>query len=164
MYAQTPAASRNKPKPVNSEDVLNFREILGTYLYHWPLYILLIIVCGGAGFVYSKLVVPGYEIKASIVLSDDKDAKSSHKDVLDQLEVTDAPKIVENELQILKSRNLMSKVVYDLKLYCNHRQKPKEVLELSETLSNGQEARLLTFNYKIKMVNNMDSRIICCQL
>ena len=120
MYAQTPAASRNKPKPVNSEDVLNFREILGTYLYHWPLYILLIIVCGGAGFVYSKLVVPGYEIKASIVLSDDKDAKSSHKDVLDQLEVTDAPKIVENELQILKSRNLMSKVVYDLKLYINY--------------------------------------------
>ncbi|MFB9844542.1 GumC family protein [Mucilaginibacter ginsenosidivorans] len=127
MCAQTSAASRNKPKPVSNEELLNFREILGKYLYHWPLYILLLIICGGAGFVYSKLVKPGYEVKASIVLTDDRDNKTSHKDVLDQLEVTDAPQVVENEIQILKSRNLISRVVYDLKLYINYSRESKLV-------------------------------------
>jgi len=127
MCAQTSAASRSKPKPVNNEEVLNFREIIGKYLYHWPLYILLLIICGGAGFVYSKIVKPGYEIKASIVLTDDRDNKTSHKDVLDQLEVTDAPQVVENEIEILKSRNLVGKVVYDLKLYINYSRDSKLV-------------------------------------
>lgn len=127
MCAQTSATSRNKPKPVNNEEVLNFREILGKYLYHWPLYILLLVICGGAGFIYSKIVKPGYEIKASIVLTDDRDNKTSHKDVLDQLEVTDAPQVVENEIEILKSRNLVGKVVYDLKLYINYSRDSKLV-------------------------------------
>ena len=37
-------------------------------------------------------------------------------------------------------------VVYDLKLYCNHRQKAKEVLELSETLSTGARPLQTTFS------------------
>ena len=129
MCAQTAASTRNKANVANNNDeVLNFREIFAKYLYHWPLYILLIAICGGVGFVYSKLVKPGYEIKASLVLSDDKNANSnSHKDALDQLELSDAPKIVENEMEIMKSRNLVSKVVNDLKLWVSYSQDSKLV-------------------------------------
>jgi tyrosine-protein kinase Etk/Wzc len=132
MCAQQSASSRNKGnnnKANNiTDEVVDFREVFAKYLYHWPLYVLLMAIFCGVGFFVTKIIKPGYEIKASLVLEDNKaDKPSKDNAALEELDLENPPKVVENEIEILKSRNLISKVVYDLKLWVNYSRDTKLV-------------------------------------
>src|ERR1700760_1747437 len=99
MCAQQSTTFRNKGNNKNNskpDDLIDFREVFSKYLFHWPLYLLLVAICCGAGLVYLKLVKPGYEGKASLVMEDNKENKPSpNGDLLKELDVAGPPKIVE---------------------------------------------------------------------
>ena len=129
MCAQQATSFRNIKPAAKDNAVLDFREILAKYLYHWPLYVLFLIVTLTVAYAYSRIIKPGYEVKASMVIQGAKDDKSSSSDksALEEIDIDHPPKIVDNEMQILKSRNLISKVVYDLKLWVDYTKESKLV-------------------------------------
>ena len=98
---------------------VDFRKVLSTYLYYWPLYIIFFAVSFVCLFFYSKRIVPVYTIKASIIIKDEV-KEPGFKSQLEQLEVYNTPKLAEDELEILKSRKLMEQVVKDLNLQVSY--------------------------------------------
>lgn len=148
MCAQQANIAGKKKSAAKEDVLLNFREIIAKYLYHWPLYISVLVVCVAAAFVVYKLQKPVYEIKASMVIDDATSNKSSSSDksALEEIDIDHPPKIVENEIQVLSSRSLISKVIYDLKLWVSYVKVSK--LGKHETLykDNPFEFRLLKPN------------------
>ncbi|MGZ3778187.1 MAG: GumC family protein, partial [Mucilaginibacter sp.] len=111
------------------EESVNFREIFLKYIFHWPLFILVFVVTMAAAYVYYKIKKPGYEVTATLQIQDDTKDKTPNSDkaALDQLNLINSSKIVENEMEVLRSFTLVSKVVYDLQLWVNYTRTTKLV-------------------------------------
>ncbi len=99
-------------------------EVLFKYFPYWPLFIVFIIVSLFAAWFYLQTVVPQYEISASIMLKDEKKG-SSDGEMLTSLDQLSGKKIVENEMEILQSKTLMTQVVENLYLYASFFEKHK---------------------------------------
>ena len=129
MCAQQANSSRTSKSASKDDPVINFREVITKYLYHWPLYILVLVIALSIAYLYYKVTKPGYEIKATMVIQDAQDQKSPKDDqsALQEIDIDHPAKIVENEIEILKSRNLISKVIYDLKLWVDYTKDSKLV-------------------------------------
>lgn len=131
MCAQQSTVYRTMPVS-KEEDSVNIREVLQRYTYHWPLFILFFIILMAVALFYFKVKKQTYEVTATLQIQDDsKDPNkpSENKSALEQLNLISPPKLVENEMEILKSVSLVNKVVYDLKLWVNYTRTTKLVKE-----------------------------------
>ncbi|MBI6118427.1 GumC family protein [Salegentibacter maritimus] len=93
-----------------------FRYIIKTFFPFWPLFLVLIVVCIAAAWGYLKYTTPVYEASASIMIKDEKKGVDDSK-IMESINPFDSKKIVENEIEVLKSRDLMKGVVKNLGLY-----------------------------------------------
>lgn len=100
----------------------NFRDNLNNYLYHWPLYFICFIVSIGGAFVYLEKQNPVYNIKATVIIKDDK-KEPDERENLEKLDVSSSPKLAENEVEVFTSRNLIGQVVNDLQLWVKYQKK-----------------------------------------
>lgn len=98
-------------------------NLVKKYLFHWPLFVLGIIVFMAAGFFYLQATKPTYPILATLEF---KGPTSSEGTVINkngtdqQLDPISTPVIVENEIEVMQSKKLMYKVVNDLQLWVNY--------------------------------------------
>jgi capsular exopolysaccharide synthesis family protein len=92
------------------------QQLVFRYLPYWPVFVLLLICSAGTAFLYLKYKAPLYEITATILVKDEKRGLDDSK-VLDALNLFGAKKIVENEIEVLHSRSIISQVATDLQLY-----------------------------------------------
>ena len=97
------------------------RDLVNKYLYHWPLFVISIIACTAIAFIYIKNQFPVYSIMAKISIKDDQKSSTDTKAALQELDILKSPKVVENEVAIIRSRPLIAKVVNDLKLWVNYK-------------------------------------------
>jgi tyrosine-protein kinase Etk/Wzc len=97
-----------------------FKKIWKTYSFHWPLFLISILLCLAAAFFYIQNVTPDYLIQAKISLKDSKKEPTDTKAALEQLDILQTPKIIESEVAIIKSRPLMRRVVNELDLWINY--------------------------------------------
>lgn len=83
---------------------------------YWPLFLVLFIIAGAGAWAYLHYSTPIYESTARILIKDEKkgieDAKS-----LEALNMLSSKKIIENEIEVIQSRTLLSEVVVNLGLY-----------------------------------------------
>ena len=93
-----------------------FRYIIKTFFPFWPLFLVLVVVCILAAWGYLKYATPIYEASASIMIKDEEKGVDDSK-IMESINPFDSKKIVENEIEVLKSRDLMKAVVRDLNLY-----------------------------------------------
>lgn len=93
----------------------NLRVVLMRYLKHWPWFLLSVLVALGAAYAYSLYQVPVYQVKTSLLIKDDKKGLSE-ENILKEMDIFAPKKVIENEMEILKSFSLMSKVVGELGL------------------------------------------------
>ncbi|WP_298555635.1 polysaccharide biosynthesis tyrosine autokinase [uncultured Algibacter sp.] len=108
----------NNINSTSSGDGLDLQKIIGTYLKQWPWFIL----CGSIfvilAFFNLRYATPEYNAKAKIMLVDD-DGVSNPAEIMlkdmGQISNTDG-KMIEDEIEVLKSRNLMQGVVTKLQL------------------------------------------------
>ncbi|HSM63388.1 MAG TPA: Wzz/FepE/Etk N-terminal domain-containing protein, partial [Gillisia sp.] len=100
----------------------SLKDIMVKYINHWPYFLIGLLLAITGAYIYIKIVPPVYEIRATLLINDKKKSPES-RSVLEELDVSNSPNIVENELGILKSRNLMAKVVYDLQLWTVYQEK-----------------------------------------
>lgn len=99
------------------EQEINIKDVLLKYMYHWRWFALSIIVCSVICFFYLRYQTPIYEVKASILIKDDKKGSMmSELSAFEDLGILKSSSNIDNEIEILKSRTLMTRVVNELHL------------------------------------------------
>lgn len=100
-----------------SNPSINFKETLSKYVYHWPLFLLSLTLCLGAAFLYLRYAQPIYSVNSVLLIKDEKKGgMPAAGDLLNELDLFGSSKVVDNEIEILKSKTLMRKVVDRLSL------------------------------------------------
>jgi tyrosine-protein kinase Etk/Wzc len=86
------------------------------YLPYWPFFLFLLIISLSLAFVYLQLATPIFESSASILIKDEKKGQEDSK-MEELLNLFDTHKVVENELEILRSNEVLNEVVMQMRLY-----------------------------------------------
>ncbi len=116
--------NQKRKAPKAEKNMLN--EILFKYVPYWPVFVILIAVSTFGAWFYLRITPPMYEASASIMIKDESkgDEKGKMMEDLDQLS---DKKIIENEVEVLKSKTLMNDVVKNLHLYVSFFEEGKMV-------------------------------------
>lgn len=101
-------------------------NIRSTLLAYWPLFVGSVLVFLFIGFLYLRYTSPTYKVSAKILVKDDKKTGvGGAGSILSELDLFGGKKIVENELEILRSRPIIESVVRktncNFKIYKNGR-------------------------------------------
>ncbi len=92
--------------------------ISSKFLPYWPLYIILVFLSLASAYVYLRYVTPVYQASAKLIIKDESKGGSSEDALINaSLNLIASKKNIENEMEVLKSRALMEKVVKSLHLY-----------------------------------------------
>jgi len=100
------------------DESVGFRDVFEKYLIHFKWFVLCVLVFGVLAFFKLRYEVPQYNINASILIKE-KEKGNSINDLSSFEDLglfSSGDNSLENEIQILKSRRLMTKVVDELKL------------------------------------------------
>lgn len=98
------------------EEDFNLKLFLLKYLRYWYWFVLALLVALGGAFFYLQFTVPIYKVSATILIKDEKKGMGGGNEMLKELDLFNGNKIVENEMEVLKSRTLMEKVIDGLNL------------------------------------------------
>lgn len=120
----------------------NLRDMMGKLLFHWPLFVVSLLICLCLGFAYLKLKAPGYTVKARLLIKDEEKGTGTEP-VLQELNMFKSSTLVENELELLKSRSIMYNAVRNLSLYIDY-EKQGAVKKKSAYTTTPIEVKLLT--------------------
>ena len=114
-FYYTPISNKGEEKGAN------VKQIISNYLHHWPLFLLFLCISVSLGFLYLKRLNPVYQVKAKLAIMDDKNKAVNDKSAaLEQLNLSTGPKLVESEIEVLKSRPLIGQVVEELQLWTSY--------------------------------------------
>ena len=100
-------------------------DILGLffkYLFYWKWFVASVFICCAVAFVYLRYQTPVYQISSSVLIKEDEQKGPAAKSPLASMEglgMLTMTSNFDNEVEILKSRTLVKKVVNDLGLYIN---------------------------------------------
>jgi len=109
------SGKESREQETNLEKI-DYRLLLLKYLKYWYFFPIFVIISFAIAYFYLWYVRPVFEANAVIMIKDEKKGIGGGNDILKDLEAFGGNKIVENELEILKSRSLMQKVVDGLNL------------------------------------------------
>src|SRR5687768_12490127 len=98
-----PVTTNNRNVNPDNKD---FSHLLYRYLSFWPLFIGLIIIAMAGAWLYLRYAVPIYESTATILIKDEKKGPDEST-LLASLDLLASKKIVENEIEVLRSRTVM---------------------------------------------------------
>lgn len=91
---------------------INFKEILYKYLSYSWLFILVLGVCSTAAWLYIRYNVPQYKVSATLLLKDnDPRTRSQSGELFADLLMAQGTLNKINEIEVLKSRSLMMRVI-----------------------------------------------------
>lgn len=102
---------------LNQSEKNVFGQLWFKYFPYWPLFLILLTVAVSGAWVYVRYKTnPYYEATASILIKDEKKGQDEAK-MLESLNQLSAKKIIENEIEVIKSRQLLTEVAKKLHLY-----------------------------------------------
>jgi tyrosine-protein kinase Etk/Wzc len=96
------------------------KAIFIKYAYHWPLFVVGLILSAALAYTYLCLVNPVYEISATILVKDEKKSPEEKK-AMPELDQSTSSKNAEAEIEILRSKKLVSEVVSKLQLWVSYK-------------------------------------------
>ena len=102
----------------------SIRETLARYTAYWPLFLLSLVICMGAGYLYVRYTPAKYMASTSILIKGDQDETSS-KDIIDAALNGKRTKNLNNEILLLNSVSLMKAVVSANKFNIDYYKKGK---------------------------------------
>jgi tyrosine-protein kinase Etk/Wzc len=101
----------------NTEESGNIiQQLLFRYLPYWPMFVALLVLSLTAGWLYMRYTLPVYEANATLLVKDEKKGIEDSK-LLESLNLYGSKKIVENEIEVLRSKSLVKQVIKNLSLY-----------------------------------------------
>ena len=93
-----------------------FSKLLAKYIPYWPMFLVLTIVSFGIAFAYIKITPKKYQSTASLIIKDEKKGNDDSR-IMESLNLMGSKKIIENEIEVLKSRPVIETVVKNFRLY-----------------------------------------------
>lgn len=110
-------STEDKTQQIKTE-AFDLTGLLLDYLSHWGAFLLSIIICGAAAYYYCKTQIPTYTVSASIYLNDENSSTKTNAVTMgsENPMVNLKQYIDETEIEILKSRNNLVKIVDSLNL------------------------------------------------
>ena len=111
--------------PVSQAQTPDIGSTLKRYFFHWPIFLLSLMVFLAGAFFYLKYTKSVYPVSATVEFKNVKttDYSTVEKTNLQQLDQISSPVVFENEIEVLKSEKLMLGVVNELKLWITYSQK-----------------------------------------
>ena len=111
----------------SEEDVLeksiDFVGVFFKFLSYWRWFVVSILVCLIIALFYLKTTAPTYEIKATVLLKDDKKGGAGEMSDLKSLGLINNKNNVDNEVEVLKTANLTEQTIRNLSLNITYNQK-----------------------------------------
>lgn len=99
---------------------VDFREILFNYLVHWKWFVVSVIIAMGIAFFILARKNDVYTVTTSVLMKNDKSGATPDMLMMESLGMGAVKNNLENEIEIMRSKNVMLQVVMDLKLYTNY--------------------------------------------
>ena len=104
-------------KPIKAKDQEDFFGLLlDKFLPFWPYLIVLGLLFGGMAFVYLKFATPTYDVSAKLIIKDEGKGVDG-SELMESMNPFDSKKIVENEIQVIQSKEIVYGAVDSLMLY-----------------------------------------------
>lgn len=85
------------------------------FVPYWPIFVILLAFFVGLAVLYLQVAIPVYRISASILIKDEKKGVEQSR-MVESFDIYTSKKIVENEIEVIKSKNLLKQVVQLLNL------------------------------------------------
>lgn len=99
------------------EEKFDLTGLLLDYLNNWKSFVLSLLICIGAAFCYIQTVIPTVKIGASVYINDDSATRTSAITMSPQEAMFDMKSMIdETEIEILKSKNSLLKIVDTLQM------------------------------------------------
>ena len=119
-------------RPVRKEPLpkkeFNLYEIIFRYLAYWPWFIVSVVVCFGCAYMYLRTTTTIYSVSAKVLIKEGDGYRNKSitptSDVM-ELATVNLTSLFDNEMEILKSKTLITKAVANLGLYITHTQERK---------------------------------------
>lgn len=99
---------------------IDFVGVFFKFLAYWRWFVASIIVSLIIAVFYLKTTAPIYDVKASILLKDDKKGGAGEMSDLKSLGLINMKNNVDNEVEVLKTANLTEQTIRDLSLYITY--------------------------------------------
>lgn len=106
---------------VEEKSSFDFSRIYTVLMLNWKWFVLSVIICLGAAYIYLRYSTPIYQSQAKLLIKDES-GQSRRNNVMNSsnLGIISNSNGIDNEMEILKSHQLAREVVTDLKLYANY--------------------------------------------
>ncbi|MER2998974.1 GumC family protein [Pontibacter populi] len=104
--------------PSEKPESNDFKALLSKCLSKWYLFVLGLILCFGLAYFYIMYATPKYRIGSTILLKSDEKGNGISSNVSDyiDLDIISAGKNIDDEIEVLKSKTLMKRVLTELSL------------------------------------------------
>ncbi len=107
----------NNKRPQPAEEQVDLLALIRQrYLPYWPLFLLAVLIALTIAFVYLRYATPVYYASATLLVKDEKTGMDE-ADILESLNLSGSKKVIENEIEIIKSRTLAREVIRNLNLF-----------------------------------------------
>lgn len=105
----------------NEKSSFDFQKIFTLFLLNWKWFVLSLIICIGASYLYLRYSTPVYSTVAKLLVKDDGDnGRRGRLSEMANLGIISNNYGLENEMEILQTRTLAAEAVRDLKLYVSY--------------------------------------------
>lgn len=101
----------------SDDTALSIRDMLDKYIVHWRWLLVSVVICLVIGWLYARYQTPSYESVASVLIEQENPGMASEEiGMLKDLGLASGGGVLEDEIELYKSRSLMERVVRDLRL------------------------------------------------
>lgn len=104
----------NNNKSTKNENLFSY--MMNLFYPFWPLFAVILVVVLFLAWGYKNYATPTYEVTATLIIKDEKKGVDNSK-MVESMNPFNSKKIVENEINVIQSPDLMKKVVDSLNLY-----------------------------------------------
>ncbi len=108
---------------IQTDNFNGLKYFLSRCLYHWPLFLIGVLITTGIAYYKLRSEKPSYEVSAKLLVNSGK--PSGESSALEKLNVTDVSKGIDNEIEILKSRPIVTQAVMDNDLWITYEEVSK---------------------------------------
>ena len=106
-------------------DYIDVREVFSKYFKYWYLFVSGIIVSACLAMLYLYWVTPQYRISSTLLLKNGEVESNSLTNTsnLGEIDLFSTKQVIENEIEVLKSKSLMQRVFKELSLFVTYYEK-----------------------------------------
>lgn len=98
-----------------SNDTL-FHKLMVKYIPYWPLFAIFFLLIFAATYSFLQYALPKFQATASLIIKDEKKGNDDSR-LMESLNLIGSKKIIENEIEVLKSRPVVEAVIKKMHLY-----------------------------------------------